>query len=59
MSKVYQVRFTSRDTGKAFVGSYRTARRAKEMVNLTYTRHAGANTDAEYIGAAPAFSDPF
>ncbi len=54
MSKVYQVRFTSRDTGNAFVQSYRTARRAKEVVGLTYTRHAGANIDAEYIGAVPA-----
>ena len=55
MKKVYQVRFTSRETGKSLLQSYRTARRAKEAVGLTYTRHAGAKIDAEYIGAVPAF----
>lgn len=54
MKKVYQVRFTSRETGKSFLQSYRTARRANEAVGLTYTRHAGANIDAEYLGAVPA-----
>lgn len=54
MKKVYQVRFTSRETGRSLLESYRTARRAKEVVGLTYTRHEGANIDAEYIGAVPA-----
>ena len=55
MKKVYQVRFTSRETGNSVLHSYQTARRASEAVGLTYTRHAGAKTDAEYIGAVPAF----
>ena len=50
MPKKYAVRFTSRDTGRSFVELYRTARRAREVVNLTYQRHAAANTDAEYLG---------
>ena len=54
MKKVYHVRFTNRETGKSVLQSYRTARRANEVVGLTYTRHAGANIDAEYIGAVPA-----
>jgi len=52
---VYQVRFTSRETGNSFLNSYQTARRAREAVGLTCTRHAGAKIDAEYIGAVPAF----
>jgi hypothetical protein len=54
MATFYKVRFTSRETGKSIVQGYRTARRAKEVVKLTYTRHAKANTDAEYLGAVQA-----
>ena len=54
MATFYKVRFTSRETGKSIVQGYSTARRAREVVNLTYSRHAKANTDAEYIGAVPA-----
>ena len=54
MKKVYQVRFTSRETGRSLLQSYRTARRAKEAVGLTHTRHASADINAEYLGAVPA-----
>ena len=50
MATSYKVRFTSRDTGGTHIGSYRTAKRAHEVVGLTYSRHGAANTDAEYIG---------
>ena len=54
MEKVYQVRFTSRETGNSVLQSYQTARRAREVVDLTYIRHAGAKIDAEYLGTVPA-----
>ncbi len=56
MTQLYQVRFTSRDTGRSHVESYRTAKRAREVVDLTYQRHTAANTDAEYLGARSGWS---
>ena len=51
MSKpVYKVRFTARETGRTHICSYATAKRAREVVELTYSRHGAANIDAEYIG---------
>ena len=50
MTKPYKVRFTARDTGRSHIEAYRTAKRAREVVDLTYQRHANANTDAEYLG---------
>ena len=50
MKLQYKVRFTDLKTGRTHVEAYSTAKRAKEVVALVYTRHAAAETDAEYIG---------
>ena len=46
----YYVRSTDRASGRSMIEAYATARRAKEVVEITHARHAAANTDAEYIG---------
>ena len=54
MVEQYLVKFTDRKTGRSQIVPYGTAERAREVVSLTYQRHAAAETDAEYIGRAPA-----
>jgi hypothetical protein len=51
MSK-YRVKFIPNDDpdGRGYIESYSTARRAKEVVELTHTRHRAAETHAIYLG---------
>lgn len=52
MKNPYQVRFTPEGSTQSTVIGYSSARRAKEIVELTHTRHAAAKTKAEYLGRA-------
>lgn len=55
-SQRYYVRFTAAN-GRSTLESYPTARRAKEVVRITLTRHAAAQTSAQYLGRSVTRKD--